>query len=308
MLKWLQLLRLPTVFTALADVLCGYFIASSLTSDPTGSWSVLPWHMLSSAGLYLGGMVLNDVFDARLDAAERPERPIPSGRITRRAAATAGSMLLALGGIGAGAAWLTAGRAGHSLCIAGLIAVAVLAYDVFLKSTWAGPFGMAACRFLNLSLGASTTAGINGDVLSWQLPVLGASAGLAVYIVGVTWFARNEAGDASQFGLRGGLVVAGLGIVVTAVTVVWKQTDSTIAALGLAQYSAILVITIIRGIAAIRSGQSPLLQRAVGKMLLWIIVLDGVSVFTATGNVVLEAGILLLVVPAMLLRTRIPMS
>lgn len=308
MLKWLQLLRLPTVFTAWADVLCGYIIAASLTSDIAGGWSVLPWLLLSSAGLYLGGMVLNDVFDARIDADERPERPIPSGRITRRAAAIAGSMLLMLGGIGAGAAWLAAGQAGHSLCIAGLIAVAVLSYDVFLKSTWAGPFGMAACRFLNLSLGASTAVGIEGNVLSWQFPILGVSVGLAVYIVGVTWFARNEAGNASQTGLSGGLVVVALGIAVTAMTVLWRQTDSAIIVIGLAQYAAILVVTIVRGIAAIRSRQSSRLQRTVGKMLLWIIVLDGVSVFAVTGNVILETAVLSLALPATLLRTRIPMS
>ena len=33
--------------------------------------------------LYAAGMVLNDAFDAELDARERPERPIPSGRISR---------------------------------------------------------------------------------------------------------------------------------------------------------------------------------------------------------------------------------
>ena len=32
-------------------------------------------------------MVLNDVFDAEVDAREQPDRPIPSGRVSRRAAA-----------------------------------------------------------------------------------------------------------------------------------------------------------------------------------------------------------------------------
>lgn len=167
---------------------------------------------------------------------------------------------------------------------------------------------MAACRFLNLSLGASATVGTVGEVLSWQLPVVGASTGLAVYIVGVTWFARNEAGNASRFGLAGGLAVAALGIAVTAVIVLWNQTDLATAAAGLAQYAVIFVVTIVRGTAAIRSGQPRVLQRTVGKMLLWIIVLDAVSVFAATGNAMLEAIILLLIIPAVALRRHIPMS
>ena len=77
LLTWLKLMRLPTVFTALSNILCGYFVSSPereigvLFSEPQ-LWLLL----LASSGLYLGGMVLNDVFDARLDAEERPERPI----------------------------------------------------------------------------------------------------------------------------------------------------------------------------------------------------------------------------------------
>jgi 4-hydroxybenzoate polyprenyltransferase len=308
MLKWLQLLRLPTVFTAMADVFCGFFIADFLTTDRASDWTVLPWLLISSAGLYLGGMVLNDVFDARLDAIERPERPIPSGRISRASASAAGGLLLLVGILAAGAAWLAVDLVGQVPMIAVLIAVTVLSYDIYLKSTWTGPFGMAVCRFLNLSLGAGTAIGVSGNVLAWQFPVLGASCGLAVYIVGVTWFARNEAGNASRLSLAGGLTVAVLGVTVTATTVLSSQNNRTIAAIGLAQFAAIVLVTIGRGIAAIQNGQSGLLQRTVGKMLLWIIILDGATVFAVTGDAVLEGLILLLVVPATLLRKRIAMS
>ncbi len=308
MLRWLQLLRLPTVFTAMADVFCGFFIAGAFTPDGMSHWAALPWLLLSSAGLYLGGMVLNDVFDARLDAIERPERPIPSGRISRASASIAGGLLMLTGIAASVAATMSVDQRGHSPFIAGLIAIAVLSYDIFLKSTWAGPFGMAACRFLNLSLGAATAVDLSGHVLAWQLPVLGASTGLAVYILGVTWFARNEAGNASGFGLWGGLAVAVLGITTTATVALVSQADRTVAAIGLAQFLAIIIVTGVRGNAAIRNGQPPVLQRTVGKMLLWIIVLDAATVFAVTGNVVLEGVILLLVVPAVLLRKQIPMS
>ena len=80
LLTWLQLMRLPTVFTALSNILCGFLITHPLKVDELPLQKEL-WLLLGSTiGLYLGGMVLNDVFDAKLDAVERPERPIPSGR------------------------------------------------------------------------------------------------------------------------------------------------------------------------------------------------------------------------------------
>ena len=35
----------------------------------------------ASVFLYLAGMVLNDVYDVEIDRRERPDRPLPSGRI-----------------------------------------------------------------------------------------------------------------------------------------------------------------------------------------------------------------------------------
>ena len=49
--------------------------------------AVLP---LASVCLYWAGMALNDWADRDLDAVERPERPIPSGRVAPRAGARAG--------------------------------------------------------------------------------------------------------------------------------------------------------------------------------------------------------------------------
>ena len=68
----------------------------------------------ATAALYAGGVVLNDVFDRDLDRIERPERPIPSGRVgTPRAAALGGGLLAP--GVASGAAASRGGRvrAGH---------------------------------------------------------------------------------------------------------------------------------------------------------------------------------------------------
>ena len=114
-------MRLPNIVTAISDVLAGVSIGASLQlRSITGSvrdlslskllWeenSISPLYplvmlVIATVGLYGGGVVLNDVFDATLDKTERPERPIPSGLIGKTSAAVFGVILLLIG-IGAAA-------------------------------------------------------------------------------------------------------------------------------------------------------------------------------------------------------------
>ena len=93
---WFELLRLPNVFTAVADVAMGFLITHAAGAS-AGRWYEFALLAIASCGMYLAGMVLNDVFDVAVDAQERPQRPIPSGRITRSTAARFGWGLLAGG-------------------------------------------------------------------------------------------------------------------------------------------------------------------------------------------------------------------
>src|SRR5262245_51342921 len=99
MTAWLKLLRLPNVFTAVADVAMGYIITQH-TLEPYSQFALL---VAASCSLYLSGMVLNDVFDAEVDAREQPHRPIPSGRVPL---ATAERLGWGLWLIGIAIAWL----------------------------------------------------------------------------------------------------------------------------------------------------------------------------------------------------------
>ena len=181
LLAWWQLLRIGNVFTAASNVIAGFLIVQG-GWQPVGPLLVL---IAASALLYTAGMVLNDAFDAERDATERPERPIPSGRISRTMAFAAGWLLLVLGVTCAWwASWLA--DSANPCLIGVLLAATIVAYDAWLKSTSLGPLAMGCCRLLNVRLGVSMTA----DLRVTPQTVYAICVGL--YAMGVTYFARSE--------------------------------------------------------------------------------------------------------------------
>lgn len=182
MLAWWQLLRAANVFTAASNVIAGFLIVQH-GFEPA---AVLATLIASSACLYLAGMVLNDFFDAEVDAVERPERPIPSGRISRSTAGFVGWNLLAAGVL---ASWLAAWLSQRPVAalIGALLAIAVVQYNSLLKNTWAGPVAMGWCRTLNVFLGVSIAADLSDEPLAWAF-----AFGVGVYTVGLTYVARSE--------------------------------------------------------------------------------------------------------------------
>jgi 4-hydroxybenzoate polyprenyltransferase len=202
---WLQLLRLPNVFTAAADVTMG-FLVTQRGLEPVQDFAML---VAASCLLYLSGMVLNDVFDAAVDAVERPERPIPSGRISLRAATIVGwSMLFA----GVALAWLVTFHANdwRPGVIASLLAAVILLYDGALKRSRFAPLLMGECRFLNVLLGMSLF------LIPWGGSELLIAGGIGTYILGVTIFARTDARRSARRRLVIGFAVLSSGVVLLA--------------------------------------------------------------------------------------------
>ncbi|TDD10378.1 4-hydroxybenzoate polyprenyltransferase [Nonomuraea deserti] len=140
----LELVRAPAALSVPGDTMAG---AAAAGRRPA------PGLALASVLVYWSGMALNDWADREADAVERPERPIPSGRVRPGVAL---GLAAALTGAGLSTAALAGGRRG--LAVAGLLAGAVWAYDLRLKRTVAGPAAMAACRVLDVLLGAGQQA------------------------------------------------------------------------------------------------------------------------------------------------------
>jgi hypothetical protein len=182
---YLRLMRPANIITAISDILAGVAIAGYYTGYNAGAIQPSPVILLvlSTIGLYGGGVVFNDVFDAELDKIERPERPIPSGLIQKQHATLLGSALLLTGIV---AAFFVHTSLLPSGLIALLIAIAALVYDKWGKHhALLGPLNMGVCRGLNLLLGISII-----PVALYQywaislIPVL--------YIAAITMISRGE--------------------------------------------------------------------------------------------------------------------
>jgi hypothetical protein len=175
-----ELVRAPAALTVLGDTLAG---AAAAGIPLRGRRLALP---LASVAFYWSGTALNDWSDRVVDATERPERPIPSGRVSP-------SQALAVAG-GLTAAGLGLAAYGGALRVAVPLAGAVWAYDLVLKSTVAGPAAMAVCRGLDVLLGAGGAR-----------TALPSAAVMAGHTFGLTVLSRGEVHGASKTTARAAL-------------------------------------------------------------------------------------------------------
>jgi 4-hydroxybenzoate polyprenyltransferase len=296
-------MRLPNVFTAIADVAMGYLFIRGSFDDPLK----LACLIAASALLYTAGMVLNDVFDIEIDRQERPFRPLPSGQISLGVARAFGFTLLALG---IACAWLVgfvdpAGVAvpWRSGAIATALATCVLVYDSGLKATPLGPLAMGLCRVLNVLLGMSAAPRLLGDwPLGFTTAELLAAAGIGLYIVGVTLFAKSEATTSKTGLLLIGIVVMACGAAVLGLFTAFVpppplRTDAMIVWLLL----GLLMVTVLRrALTAILDPTPERVQAAVKHSILSLIWLDAATAL-AVAPPVYAVAIAALLIPALLL-------
>lgn len=172
-------MRPANIVTSVADVLAGIAISGYFLE---GGQDFLPVFLLglSTIGLYGGGIVFNDVFDAELDKIERPERAIPSGAVSKREATILGITLLGIGLLAALAFSLWSGF------IAFLILVFALVYNKFGKHhPFIGPLNMGLCRGLNLLLGISILSiSVHSHYFLGLVPL--------IYIFSITMISQGE--------------------------------------------------------------------------------------------------------------------
>lgn len=147
---YIQLFRISNIFTIPPDIIVGFLAVSIYFSSSTGySIADLIILIISSIFLYIGGLVLNDLFDIKVDRLERPNRPLPSGRINKGKAVLIAVLLFSLGL--ALASLVNPIALGISL----LLIVGIVSYNYRIKNGPLRPYLMAGIRALNVLYGAS---------------------------------------------------------------------------------------------------------------------------------------------------------
>ncbi|WP_203591272.1 SCO3242 family prenyltransferase [Streptomyces sp. SID13031] len=198
-----ELVRAPAALTVPGDVLAGAVAAGNLRPARVAGLAA------SSIAIYWAGMALNDWSDRALDAVERPERPIPSGRVTPRTAFTLASALTATG---LALSALAGGRASFRTSV--VLAATAWTYDLSAKNTPAGPAVMAAARSLDVLVGA-------GDNRRAALP---AAVTIGTHILGTTYISRGEVHGSTPTAARAALAAT------TAITTATAGNNYVVAA------------------------------------------------------------------------------
>lgn len=238
--------NLPTVWT---NALAGAVLASGGAPDV----GAVVLSGLALTFFYEGGMWLNDAFDAEIDAAERADRPIPNGEISRNAVFTGGWILM---GIGAAISWLLSPTCG---AIGLALTAAIVLYDWLHKRTVLSPVIMGATRFLSYCLAAFAAATLT-DAALWG------ALGLFAYIIGLTYAAKQEAYD--KLGSAWPLAVL-------AAPLLYALT------VGLAEPSALIFLAVL--VALVAFCLHRLFRRAKGDVPVAVVTLiAGISLYDAT--------------------------
>jgi 4-hydroxybenzoate polyprenyltransferase len=206
--------NVPTVFT---NVAAGLALAGG---EPLSSLSLVLG--LAVAAFYVGGMYLNDAFDAAWDAQHRPERPIPAGHVRRVTVLVAGFGLLALG---FALVALTA-PARSTLGAAAALAALIVLYDVAHKNNPLSPVVMALCRVAVYVLAAAAVVPLPPP----SRVIVGAGV-LALYLVFLSTLARKETIHPKLPKMIGSLV-AGISLIDALVLVVCGHFVAATIAVG----------------------------------------------------------------------------
>ncbi|MCG8406664.1 MAG: UbiA family prenyltransferase [Phycisphaerales bacterium] len=304
---YFELVRLPNVFTAMADAFAGYWLVAAQlrSSELLRSWqSLWSWQLLclvaASAFFYAAGIILNDVRDIETDRRERPQRPLPSGRIPKRQAvliATGISIIAVMLACAAGfvgevtdSDYILPGKLRPGL-VGVLLLATIIAYNFLFKGTLSGLVFMGLCRGLNLLMAMS---------VGWWFTDLGGLffiIALIYYVASLTYFGFEEARRSTKFRLATG----GFGII-TAVLLLGTLvlpamvSDNFLMIL----WFAFLVLLSRRIHRAIKDPSPRQVQYAMKTFILGIVVFDAILA-SATAGWIAGVCVLGLLVPTLLI-------
>lgn len=276
---YLRLMRPANVITSVADVLAGITIAGYVTQPFPPAIAPVLLLCFSTACLYAGGIVFNDVFDVETDKIERPERAIPSGQITVARAALLGSVLLLAGVI------LAAVYSPLSGAIAFAIAFAALLYNKFGKHhPWLGPLNMGVCRGLNLLLGISI---VSSAIQQWAFVAIVP----IIYIYSITMISRGEVSGGGRKPLYAAMVLY-LVVILSIAVLSYGRQQFIVTIILLLLFGFMIFKPLLR---AVDKPIGPNIGRAVKAGVIALIIMD--AAWAAAFNAIYVAATICLLLP-----------
>lgn len=281
---YLILVRLPNLFTLPSNILVGFVIVSALTQTIYVQVLLL---VTISILHYCVGIILNDLYDFNIDKKERPYRPLPSGKISRKIAIALVTIFSFL------ALTLSLIVGIPTLVISSILFAIIFGYDKYLKNTWAGPFTIASARVMNIMLGVSVN--INSASSNPQFVILTFVLTITfVYVSLIGYMSRYEilgfSNNVKLFLTPAVIAMIISSIILFTLTGFFKYDSLVILAL----FSFIMTMTFHK----IHKKDSLGIQQIIQNMILSIIVLDSTFLSGIRG---IEIGLIVLVLLAPLL-------
>jgi len=293
--NYLLLIRLPNLFTLPSNILLGFILVSAFTLTITSAIQALVLVTISTL-LYCVGLVLNDLFDYEIDKEERPNRPLASGKISRKIATIIAIIFTAIALI------LSLLVSVTTFSISLLLLVIIFGYDKYLKNTNVGPFTIAAARVTNVILGTSANIG-NIDNFPQNIQLLFVLIITLGYVSLIGFLSRYEVQGFSE-NIRSYLIPVTITGIVSSILV--------FNLIGFFKFESLLILALfsvimVKAIYNIHKKDSTDIQQTIQLMILSIIVLD--SVFL-TGIAGLRVGlpILILLAPLIILARKMYMT
>ena len=292
---YLVLVRLPNLFTLPSNILVGIAAISSLAFTLTSFIQFLLLVTISVL-LYCVGFVFNDLYDFDIDKKERPNRPLPSGKISRRSAIVLVVIFSTLALI------LSLLVSFSTLVISSILFLTIFGYDKYLKNTHAGPLTIASARVMNILLGTSVSFR-SVDSYSQIVTLTFVLIITFVYVSLIGFISRYEVhgfSDNAKLLLPPAIVAIVISSIILFSLMGFFKLESLII---LSLFSLIMLISFSR----IYRRDSGRTQQIVRNMILSIIILD--STFL-TGIIGIELGlaVLTLMVPLLVLANKMDMT
>jgi len=273
-LAFCQLARVGLAYTAVADIWLIALLSEGLgltAGRPRPAlWALMLCTALIGGGLYVFGMTLNDLLDARRDRTFAPDRPIPSGRVAIPSAVAV--LLTAL--LVAAAASVPLGRLSTLVCL--LTAAAILFYDGVAKHLpGLGVLTLGLVRALNMLIA------FPGLGYVWPVWLT------LTHVIGISAAGHRLEGKRPYFAPRDAWIVTSGWAFVTVVMLAWMSRRGHLILpdrplIWIGPVVAVLAFLVL----ALRGVRAALNERAAGGGLIklgltWLIVYDAAWLLSA---------------------------